>query len=490
MSHPASPAPLAAPPLFGELLLKLGIATPRQVQEALALQSLTGQRLGEALISLGHVTREQLTHALADAMGVAAGVRPPLGELLVRLKYLTPEQRDAALALQASDGRRLGEILVAQGACTYQQVYEALGLQERALAEGAPAQGAQAGPQRVMVVDDSPIACAIVEHGLTQQGYEVHAFQDPYVALEQVSRVRPAVVLADLEMPGIDGIELCRRLKDGPAHALPVIILTINDAEAQRVRGLRSGADDWVHKATSMAELAARIDSVVRRSGEAERVRRMFARHASDAVVQAVLRSPDALVLSGERREVTLLFCDLHAFASQCEQLPPDRCVAVLNALLGRLAEVVLTCGGTLDKFLGAGLMAVFGAPVRREDDVLRALQAAKMMVEAVRALDSDLEAARAVDEKSAVPPLALSVGVNTGPAVVGNVGSSARLEYTCVGGPVATAQALCALAAPGEVLVGEVTRERGAAAGLGFEPQPHARLPGHAHPVPVFRVV
>src|SRR6476469_258977 len=151
---------------FGELLVELGFVTEYQVQEALALQSLTGNRVGEALMSLGYITRNQLQRALSMALGRGQPValdRPPLGEVLVGLKYVETKDVDMALDQQRKDGRRLGEILVEKGVCSYQQVYEALTLQQRMANDAAQrhsAPDAKAAPAdsnglRVMVVDDS-----------------------------------------------------------------------------------------------------------------------------------------------------------------------------------------------------------------------------------------------------------------------------------------------------------------------------------------------
>ena len=121
-------------PLFGELLLELRLITKLQLQEALSLRAESGQRVGEALISLGYVTREQLQTALLESLGLTESPpsdRPPLGELLVGLKYITREQLDEALERQRQDGRKLGELLVERGHCTYKQIYEALGLQQQ-----------------------------------------------------------------------------------------------------------------------------------------------------------------------------------------------------------------------------------------------------------------------------------------------------------------------------------------------------------------------
>jgi adenylate cyclase len=483
MSEPSPP--------FGDLLVKLGLVSAAQVEEALALQALSGQRVGEALISLGYVSRDQLQSALAEALGLGELrplERPPLGELLIGLRHATPEQLDRALLAQEGDGRLLGEILVDQGACTYRQIYEALGLQQR-MTRGAtgPAQE-EPRPQgrRVMVVDDSELAAQVVDVGLTTLGYQVCTFQDPYQALEQVFRLEPAIVLTDLEMPGLSGAELCRRLKLGPGPSVPVIVLTGHDGEAHRVSGLRAGADDYLSKSVSMEELAARIESVLRRTGEAAQVRQLFARYTSEAVVEEILRRGE-VVLTGEKREVTLLFADLRSFTTLAESLPPEEVVALLNRVLGPLSEAVLTCGGTLDKYLGDGLMAVFGAPVARPDDATRAMQAARMMLESMEQLREELREEQAAGRRGEVPALRLGVGVNSGWVVAGNIGSKQRTEYTCIGDAVNVAARLCALAGPDEILLGERTREQlGEMAGLqGPFPQ---QLKGRSQPVPVYR--
>ena len=474
---------------FGELLVELGFVTEYQVQEALALQSLTGNRVGEALMSLGYITRNQLQRALSMALGRGQSVpldRPALGEVLLGLKYVEVADITAALEQQKKDGRRIGEILVEKGRCSYQQIYEALTLQERMASDLAVRHAAPDAPEpsradsnglRVMVVDDSLLACNLVNEGLTAQGYEVLTFQDPFAALEQVDAVKPSIVLTDLDMPGIDGAELCRRLKEGPRGATPVIILTANDADTQRVQGLRAGADDYVRKGTSMDELAARIESILRRTKETERMRSLFARYTSDAVVEELLRTGQ-VVLTGEKRDVTVVFADIRNFTALSETLPPEQVMAMLNDVLGRLGDAVLGWGGTLDKFLGDGLMAVFGAPITREDDAARAIQASLQMLESLRMRNAE----------QGGPALEVGIGVNSGVAVAGSLGSARHTEYTCIGDVVNVAARLCALAGPGEILVGQGTAEK-----LGsierFEALPPVKLKGKALPVPLFRV-
>jgi adenylate cyclase len=279
-------------------------------------------------------------------------------------------------------------------------------------------------------------------------------------------------------MPGVDGHEVCRRLKQGPRSSMPVIILTADDGDERRVRGLREGADDYVSKGASMEELGARVETVLRRTRETERMRRLFARYTSDAVVDEVLRTGD-VVLSGEMRVVTVLFADLRNFTSYAESRPPEEVMRQLNAVLGRLADVVLEWNGTLDKFLGDGLMAVWGAPVSHDDDTSAAMSAALRMLEEMRALNARPDATHAFE---------LGIGLNTGPVLAGSLGNARRTEYTCIGDTVNVASRLCSLAAPGEILVGEGTA-RALAHLDAFQAMAPVRLKGKAHPVPLFKV-
>ncbi len=469
---------------FGDLLVAMGLVTESQIQEALALQSLTGNRLGEALLSLGYLTRPQLQRALSEALSGGGRVpleRPPLGEILVGLRYLQAEQLETALELQRRAGRRLGELLVENALITHAQLYEALSLQDRmapALFTEDDAAQISSNGVKVLVVDDSPLAVNLVHNGLRALGYTVHTYTNPFEALEQVHLVKPHIVLTDLEMPGLDGAELCRRLKEGPLRSLPVIILTANEGEAQRVGLLRAGADDYVSKGCSMEELSARIESILRRTKETEHVRKLFARYTSDAVVDELLRQGE-VVLTGEKREVTLLFADLRNFTALAEEMAPEAVMSLLNAVLGQLADVVLVYGGTLDKFLGDGLMAVFGAPVAHPDHAHRATQAALQMIHALRTLNDTHQ----------YPPVELGVGVNTGTVIVGSLGSTRRTEYTCIGDAVNVASRLCGLAGPMEVLTGEVTATRATGPLVRFEALPPARLKGKSKPVPLYRL-
>jgi adenylate cyclase len=259
---------------------------------------------------------------------------------------------------------------------------------------------------------------------------------------------------------------------------VPVIILTANDGDERKVKGLREGADDYVNKGASMEELGARVETVLRRTRETDRMRRLFARYTSDAVVEEILKKGD-VVLTGEKRVVTVLFADLRNFTSYAESHPPEEVMRQLNDVLGRFADAVLEWGGTLDKFLGDGLMAVWGAPVKHDDDASAAVSAALRMVEELRALNE-------VQPQGA--QFELGIGLNTGPVLAGSLGSTRRTEYTCIGDTVNVASRLCSLAPPGQIYVGEGTAQALAQVGP-LEALEPVRVKGKMQPVPLFRV-
>ena len=440
---------------LGEQLVALGFVTEQQI--AHARERARPGTLGEALLELGVCTRDQLHAALAASASPETINAPRLGEVLIALDYLTDAQLADVLAAQKTDRRPLGQLLVERGVCTFEQVYEGLLAQGQAVDKHA----------RVVVVDDSTIVRRVVTRGLVDLGYDVIPFDEPGALLEQLDQIQPDIVVTDLDMPNMSGAELCRRLKD-ISPQLPVIILTGNESEAATA-GLRAGADDYVRKGTSMEELSARIDGILRRATAATRVRQLFARYTSDAVVDQVLKAGE-VVLTGEKRDVTILFADIRDFTSFAESHSPEDVVTTLNGMLGKIADAVIAAGGNVDKFLGDGLMAVFGAPLHHEDHAERAVTAAYAMLEALQ------------DHA-----LAIGVAVNSGVVVAGSIGNERRTEYTCIGDTVNVCSRLCGLAAPREFLVGDGTvsrverRER-------FEPLAPVKLKGKAHPVAVYR--
>ena len=201
------------------------------------------------------------------------------------------------------------------------------------------------------------------------------------------------------------------------------------------------------------AEAAISFDNVRSHEELARRTveRQALERFLSSNIVEKILANPDEVHLGGENQTVTILFSDIRGFTRMSEHMEPHAVVELLNQYFSEMTDIVFDSGGTLDKYLGDGIMAVYGAPIPKPDDALRATKSAMEMQRSLVALNRDWES-------RGQPPLRMGVGVNTGPVTAGNIGSSRRMDYTVIGDAVNLASRLCANAAPGQILVSEST--------------------------------
>lgn len=168
-------------------------------------------------------------------------------------------------------------------------------------------------------------------------------------------------------------------------------------------------------------------------------IRNAFAHYLAEPVLARLEQNPDALKLEGEKRTITILFMDVRGFTSRSEHMQPTEAVDLLNTLLDPLSEAVLAEEGTIDKFMGDGLMAFWNAPLDQHDHAARAVRAARAMVTIVDELNSSVSGEQT--------PLAIGIGLHTGDAFVGNMGSKRRFAYSAIGDPVNLAARVEALA-------------------------------------------
>jgi adenylate cyclase len=200
-----------------------------------------------------------------------------------------------------------------------------------------------------------------------------------------------------------------------------------------------------------LGDLTSSFNEMARSLREKEMIKHAFTRYVAREVVDEILKNPEQLALTGDRREVTVLFCDIRGFTPVAERLNPEEVVLLLNEFYNLMIETTFKNDGTLDKFLGDGVMCIFGAPIARPDHAMQAVRTAMDMQAGIAALSE-----RFVREGRA--PIAVGIGVSAGEVVAGTVGSEDRMEYTAIGDSVNLAARLESIAKPGQVLISQRT--------------------------------
>ena len=234
----------------------------------------------------------------------------------------------------------------------------------------------------------------------------------------------------------------------------------------------------------SLVVLAAMIGGLATEGREKAKLRAVFSQYVAGPVVDRILADPTRAKLGGERKELTVLFSDIRGFSLFSEGMAPEALAAFLGEYLTPMTELVLASGGTLDKYIGDAVMAIWGAPVDVPDHAARACEVALKMQEALVGMNK-------VWAKAGKPAVAIGVGINTGAMAVGNMGSAARFDYTVLGDQVNLGARLEALTKEYgiSILVGEAT-VASAGDGFVFREIDVVRVKGRAGAVPVFELV
>ncbi|GAB5490367.1 MAG: adenylate/guanylate cyclase domain-containing protein [Phototrophicaceae bacterium] len=313
---------------------------------------------------------------------------------------------------------------------------------------------------KILVVDDNHENVMLVRDVLEVSDYDVvEAYNGPQ-ALEIAPKQQPDLILLDVNMPGMDGFHVCGVLKaDEKTRHIPVIMLTAQSDIDSRVRGIEVGADDYLTKPYSPRELLARVERSLRSKvasddmratqellrEQQEVIKHTFSRFVARSVVDELLKDPSRIKLGGQLQAVTVLFADLQGFTSLSEDTEPQNLLQLLNSYHTFMVDFILKYGGTVDKFLGDGLMALYNTPIQQDDHIARAVKTALHIQDDIYWFTQELP-----EEHR----LKINFGIHTGDAIVGNVGSDNLMDFTAVGDTVNVAARLQGLAENGEILV------------------------------------
>lgn len=364
-------------------------------------------------------------------------------------------------------------------------------------------------PALVLVVDDDPDNRAIVERRLRAQSYQVVTAEDGVVGLERARDIKPDLVILDVMMPRMDGIEVLKRLRsDAALPFMPVIMLTAKGDLKDVVAGLDHGADDYLVKPIEQAALLARVRAMLRlkamqeevtsladrladwnkdlaakvetQVGEIERMQRLR-RFLSPQVADLVLASGQDTLLDAHRREVTVVFCDLRGFTQFAETAEPEEVIGVIGDYHAALGPIINTFEGTLERFTGDGLLVFFNDPVPCLNPAERAV---RLAVEARAAVDKLI----AGWERLGIE-LGFGVGIAKGYATLGKIGFDGRYDYAAIGTVTNLGARLCGEAKSGQIIISQrVAAEIEALAEL--EPLGALVLKGFHSPIRAHNVV
>jgi class 3 adenylate cyclase len=325
---------------------------------------------------------------------------------------------------------------------------------------------------RILVVDDVAANVRLLEAIVEPAGFSLSSASSGPEALERVATELPDLVLLDVQMAGMNGYEVCRRIRENEETALvPVVMVTSHDGEA-RIDGIRAGADDFVTKPFDQQELLLRVRSLVRikryhdtiraqaaelaewnrtlegrvaeQVEELERMARLR-RFLSPTLAEIVMTRGDS-VLESHRRELAVLFADLRGWTDFSVGTEPEEVMSVVGSYHQAMGELIRSYEATVGWFAGDGLMVWFNDPIACDEPAARAVRMAFEMREAMTALTSAWRK-RGHD-------LDFSIGVGLGYATIGRIGFEGRYDYGAVGSVLNLASRLCDAAEPGQIVV------------------------------------
>ena len=336
-------------------------------------------------------------------------------------------------------------------------------------------------PPRILVVDDEPANRDILAARLASQGYETVTAASGEEALAIVRMQSPDLVLLDVMLPGLDGLQVCRRLKaDRSVAFLPVILVTARADSADVVAGLAAGGDEYLTKPVDPAALVARVQSMLRIKAlhdtvqeQASRLERQaeqladanralearveqqvaeldrlgrLRRFLAPQVAELIVSAEGEALLESHRREIAVLFCELRGFTAFAELAEPETVIGVLREYHTALETFIFGFEGTVGDFAGDRLMVFFNDPLPCPTPAEQAIRMALAMRQRMAELTAEW--------RKRGHELGFGLGIDLGYATLGTIGFKGRSDYAAIGSVVSVAARLCQQARDGQILV------------------------------------
>lgn len=361
---------------------------------------------------------------------------------------------------------------------------------------------------QILVADDNPDNLDIFQARLAVHNYEILTATDGEEALAVAREQRPDLILLDVMMPKMDGIEVCRHLKADPSLPfMPIIIVTAKTGTQDVVTALEAGADEYLTKPVDHGALVARVKSMLRIKALTDtvqaqsaklaewnttlekrvneqvsqlesmsRLKRFFSPHLAEAILRGAADDP----LTSHRREVAVVFLDLRGFTTFAEISEPEEVMRLLREYHKEMGKLILEHEGTLERFTGDGMMIFFNDPVVVPNPAERAIRMAVAMRDRVNEIIIGWHK-RGLD-------LSLGIGIAQGYATIGAIGFEGRLDYAAIGTVTNLAARLCGEAKGGQILTNRRTLSEIEQL-VDAEPVGELQLKGFAKPIPAYSI-
>ena len=338
-------------------------------------------------------------------------------------------------------------------------------------------------PPLILIVDDNPANVEILQMRLLANNYETITATDGEMGLAMAREKLPDLILLDIMMPKIDGLEVCRLLKNDPELPfIPIIMVTAKADSNDIIAGLEAGSDEYLSKPVDQGALVARVKSMLRikdlhdkvkdqtvqlekqadqlKTWNAElesRVEKQVAvlqrterlkRFLSPQLAELVISAEKGDLLNSHRKEITVVFCDLRGFTAFSELGEPEEVMSVLQEYHTEMGKLIFEYEGTLERFTGDGLMVFFNDPIPCDAPSEKAVGMAVSMRDKITALISNW-GKKGYD-------LGFGIGIDKGYATLGKIGFEGRFDYAAIGTVTNTASRLCDNARPNQILISQ----------------------------------
>jgi adenylate cyclase len=364
-------------------------------------------------------------------------------------------------------------------------------------------------PPRILIVDDNQANVKMLQTRLLADGYDVVTAADGEEGLAVAREQLPDLILLDVMMPKLDGLEVCRQLRADPEFPfVPIILVTAMADSKDVIAGLEAGGDEYLTKPIDHAALAARVRSMLRIKGlhdkvealadevkqwnasleqrvaeqvaEIERIgrlRRFFSPQLAELIVSGGADDP----LKSHRREITVVYVDMRGFTAFAESAEPEEVMTVLREYHQAAGKLIQEYEGTLEHFTGDGMTILFNDPVPIPNPSERAVRMALAIRECIQRMAEDWTR-RGYE-------LSVGIGIAQGYATIGAIGFDARWDYSAIGTVTNLAARLCGEAAGNQILISQRV-SAGVEAFVDVEPEQVLRLKGFHRPVISHRVL